>query len=112
MVLSEFVSRVIEDIIIGVKDVQIKAKDSGAIVVPYLKPTSSLSKDIAERNVAASRNVEFDVAVTVSEDVSKGVSAGVLISVIGLKGDTKSVAQNITESRVKFSVPVYLPVQQ
>jgi len=58
------------------------------------------------------RDVEFDVAVTVADTREKSGGAGLEIFSIGkvsAKGTAKS--EESTVSRIKFSVPVILPVQ-
>ncbi len=113
MTLENFIAETIAQIIKGTKQAQIVAKEQNAIVSP--KPpvkSASTSSDTWKAINDMARMVEFDVALTVSQSAAKGATGGALISVIGIKADAASSAQNTTVSRVRFSIPVVLPVQQ
>jgi hypothetical protein len=60
----------------------------------------------------AAENIEFDVAVTATEGTDKKGGLGLLVAGIGIGGQAGSSTANTTVSRIKFSVPVFLPDHQ
>lgn len=55
------------------------------------------------------KDVEFDVAVTVQDKTSGSAKAGLKVFGIDLGGDGSKSAEHSTVSRIKFSVPVIAP---
>jgi hypothetical protein len=63
--------------------------------------------------VTKPRIIEFDVAITVSEGTEKQGKGNIgVASILGLGGQASSTTANSSISRIKFSVPVVLPVKQ
>jgi hypothetical protein len=92
MELQEFVQRTIEQIIAGIKaSHQVVTENGGRI------DTNSFQK------------IEFDVAVTTSEDKEKKGGAGILVWGIGLGAQAKVETNNSCVSRVQFTVPFAVP---
>jgi hypothetical protein len=56
--------------------------------------------------------VEFDVAVRATEGKETKGGIGVVAGVIGLGSSGKSDSSSGSESRIKFSIPVLLPVHR
>lgn len=57
------------------------------------------------------QDVEFDIAVTVSDEVSGKANAGIKVLSVGIGGEGAKAAKESTVSRVKFTVPIIPPVQ-
>ena len=53
--------------------------------------------------------IEFDVAVTTTEGTETKGGIGVFVVAVGLGSQGKSDATNSSSSRIKFSVPIFLP---
>ncbi len=105
--LRDFVSMILREIVLGVKDAQPFVKEQGGTLVPsvdreegrMILPISS------ELEVRLVDYVEFDVALTVIK--GDDTKLGFTLSVINIGGGTKG--EQSTVSRVKFKVPVALP---
>ena len=98
MELQDFIDETLKQIISGVRSAQESAIELGAKINPR------------GGSVVEMRNVHFDIAVNTSEKaVTKG---GVVVGPVGSVGsqDQSDVAGS-SMSRIKFSVPVKLPVQ-
>jgi hypothetical protein len=114
MDLKDFVAE--SQIIEGVRSAQEHTAGSAAEVVPRishvdppLPPTL-----VAVRGMGVNRqffqNVEFDVALAASENVQTKVGAG-LLTVVSVGGGRESTASQETTSRIRFTVPLVLPLQ-
>lgn len=92
MELREFIKCTLEDVANGVRDAHQAITTTGGFV-----------------GYAKDQGVAFDVAVTATESGESGRKVG--ITVWGVGGGTDSKAQNVntTVSRVKFTVPMYMP---
>lgn len=105
MELSDFISKTLIDIQLGVQDAQKKVKKqslAGAIN-PVWENVESVSKDDL-------RSVTFDIAVVANESNSTGASGGVKVLGVTLDGagGLTSEKQNVT--RIKFEIPIVFPV--
>jgi len=100
MELQDFIGETLKQIISGVKNAQESAIELGAKVNPRGGSTVEM------------RNIHFDVAVSTSEGTETKGGIGVFVNPVGSVGsqDQSDVA-NSSMSRIKFSVPVKLPVQ-
>jgi hypothetical protein len=95
MDLEQFVQITLEQIIRGVKGAHLCAAEQAASI----------------NSSGTSQVIEFDVAVTTTEDGQKKGAAGLLVLGMGIGGQITSGTSASSISRVKFSVPVNLPVQ-
>lgn len=108
MELKTFVDDAISQLIEGVAQAQSKHKESGAIINPSLKDgkVNYYSGGLAATGSGYyPTKIDFDVAVTVSEDA--GAKAGIQVFGVGLGGNVST--QNSVVSRLQFSVSVALP---
>ena len=55
-------------------------------------------------------NIEFDIATTVSESKGNERGAGIKVNVLNLGINTRKEAQSQTLNRVKFSIPLAIPL--
>lgn len=117
MNLQEFVTETIVQITTGIAKAQEKALEVGAVVNPkgYRVQDGELLWKLGTSNQNAERRgtlVEFDVAVTVSEGNEIKAGMAVFTAVLGIGSQAQSEAAASTVSKIKFSIPVFLPTQK
>ena len=56
--------------------------------------------------------IDFDVAVTASNEEANKIGGGIKIQVLNLGGSSSNNALSQTSSRIKFSVNLALPTQK
>jgi hypothetical protein len=115
MELKEFVSRTLTQLIAGVKDAQAEAKTMDAHVNPHLMKNEVTGKEpriiIPIGNIAQPIFlVDFDVAITASEGSSAKGGLGIFVSSVGIGGQGESKSTSSQESRIRFVVPISLPL--
>jgi hypothetical protein len=93
MELKVFIQQTLEHIISGVRGSHSHAQQHGASI--------GSSCYLAD--------VEFDVAVTTTDNAERKGGAGIFIAGFGIGGSGKTEASTSTVSRIKFKVPVGLP---
>ena len=102
--LGEFVSEALEQIIVGVRTAQ--EKTAGA-VAPLTKAQSEDAYFGGTRRQA--QLVEFDIAITATQESGRGAKIGVLAATLGVGVEKQVAEQTERVSRVRFSVPVVFP---
>ena len=108
MELKDFVSETLVQIIEGVKDAQSKVVDTeGGSVNPEYSQTPR--PHTISRYGKIIQDVEFDVALSVSEGTESKGGIGVVAGVFALGSQGQSNAENASFSRIKFHVPMVLP---
>lgn len=116
MKLQEFVSETLREIIAGVKDAQAYAKDNGGLVNPEVDRGGEKDRYATVRVAPQEwvrcpiRDIDFDVAVTSIDTSEIQAGAGIFVAALGIGVKDKSDISNNSVSRVKFSVPLALPV--
>lgn len=109
MELKEFIKAAITDITNAVSELQGEL-DNGAIVNPSL-PDSIATKTLVVNNVIRPiEQLNFDVAVTASEESGVDGQAKAGISIFGAKVGTATSAKTENVSRISFVIPVVYPV--
>lgn len=109
MELDEFIKRTLEQILRGVEGAQEAAGQMGAGINPRM---SSGAAGRFHRDTATQiQDVDFDVALTVSESSESDAGLQVGVPWIGGKVGSGSDHQRSAENRVRFTVPVLLPPQ-
>lgn len=115
MELRDFVKESLIQIVQGVGDAQTElngSKSSGAISPEVRNNWATMESKGVLLSQAGSpiQVVEFDVSVTTTEGT--GTKGGIAIAVgfLGLGSQGQSTQSNANVSRLKFSVPVLLPV--
>lgn len=116
MDISEFIKESIKQICNGVIGASLECSQSGVIVNPTITVGDNGEYVIPKKPsvVAMQRRVQkidFDIAVEVIETMEKSGQAGVAIHVVTGKGNYTKGQTNSTISRVNFSIPICLPVQ-
>ena len=105
MELQDFIKQTLVEIMNGVKDAQEATKDSGGYVAPK---TTDLLK-AAEVGITPRQGVEFDVALTTSDAKGQKAGIGVFLGSFGVGGQNEAKAENLSHTRIRFSVPIALP---
>lgn len=101
MELREFVKEALTEILSGVRDAQDELnQQQGPRGV--INPTWNDQEDLAEHVQV----VKFDVAVTASDQATKGGKAGIKVWAIEAGGKVEEQTQNKTMSRISFTIPI------
>lgn len=112
--LEDFVSDGLIQIIRGVKKAQELAEGTGASISPHMRTTKD-PKSVGDAEGLSGQpcyKVEFDVAVTVNEQAGSQTGIGVVAGVFGLGARAENTDAYAKMSRLQFSVPVVLPLQE
>jgi hypothetical protein len=118
MKLQEFVNETLREIIAGVKQAQAYAVDNGALVNPRDYSGCQEEKPFANVPVGEGwertpiKEIDFDVAVTSTDTAETQAGAGVFVAALGFGVRDKSDTVNSCVSRIKFSVPLALPMNK
>ena len=108
MELREFVSSALIQILGGVQDAQKAAAEHGGQVNPAFSGTLGSRGLVKGRGNFLMQEVEFDVAVTVSEQSGEKVGGGLRV-VFGFGAKLEGQESSSQVSRIKFTVPLGLP---
>ena len=113
MNLDEFLSETLKGIIKGVKDAQQFAEDNDAVINPYLHERHKVDTMILFNeqgyNPRALYKLQFDIALTASEETGKSGHGGINVMSIKLGGELSTKGTEQTVSRVQFPLFVVLP---
>ena len=114
MELKEFVAQTLQQIGDGVIAAQKYSEGKGVAINPIHLPVLTNQKDARIMYFSEDSPVfpvEFDVALTVTEDSRTKAGGGITVATIFKAGaGTESANASQTYSRVKFMVPVALPI--
>lgn len=108
MDLRKFISETLTQIIAGISDaqtnmVEFQKKCELDATAPYVNPNP-----VSENHKKLSE-IEFDVAVTVSEEKSGEGAGGLSVMGVSIGGKKGTDQVNSSVSRIKFSIPVSYP---
>lgn len=113
MSVQEFVHDTLTQIVRAVVSANIEIKDTGAEISPPIKTEwqamAQAGREISHRGLPM-REIEFDIAVTVSDGVEAEASGGVAVSVVKFSAGGGAKRSNQRESRVKFAIPMTFPI--
>lgn len=101
MDLKAFVSETIVQIISGVEDAIRKAAE--------VSDTGKVNPEYEGSPHGKTQDVEFDVAVTVTERSGREGGAGLKVAVFQAGAKGERATENVAVSRVRFTVPVAVP---
>jgi hypothetical protein len=105
MDLETFIAETLRQIIKGVKTAQASDDCKGAQINPTYNWHGT--------QFSGAQKIEFDVAVTVSEEKAKQGKANIgVASYIGIGGKASSATASSSVSRIRFEVPVTLPTKE
>ncbi len=114
MNLEDFVSETLVQITNGVVEAQRQVSDTGALVNPFMKVIGK-KHSIGQAELRTGEIVslvEFDVAVMATEGKETKGGIGIVTAVAGPGSTGKSDRLSGSESRIKFGVPLLLPVHR
>lgn len=115
MNLDEYVKQTLVQIVKGINDANKELIPNGAFVPsedvePWDKEnTGGLQAYDEEDEPHLIRNVDFDIAIAVGNEKSKGGKAGLEVVSIQLGRHMESKATSSLVNRIKFSIPLALP---
>jgi hypothetical protein len=118
MELKSFVTQALVEITDAVKEAQEKTKENGALINPRLlyfggdlAGNQVMLKEPGGKETRLGQVIEFDISVTASErdETQGGVGIQVASITIGAGVSGKTEDQSSVISRIKFSIPVFLP---
>jgi len=114
MTLEEFVRESLEQIVKGACAAANSVTEHGALVNPshHIVEASKLGGFVTGDRSRMAFPVEFDVAVTASEEVGSQLKIGVVAGFLGAGGSGKESETSARVSRIKFSVFLALPVSK
>jgi len=111
MKLKDFVAETLKEIVDGVIEAQeyYKGKD-GSVNSKYLTFRNDQGMQMWHKDTGQpAQQIDFDVAVTTTEETETKGGIGVFVGAVGLGTQGKSDATNSSSSRIKFTVPIFLP---
>ncbi len=113
MELKDFVSETLKQILEGVKTAQGYTKETGGKIVPagMGQTASNTHPQIYAKNGEFVQMIEFDVAVTTTEEDKAKGGVGVFVGAFGVGVQGENGIQNSAINRIQFKVPIVLPNQ-
>lgn len=112
MELNTFVSNALTQLIDGIITAQEYAKSKGASINPSDKFISDYDKISRTQKLQPVNILEFDIVITVGENKGLQGGIGIVVPEVNLGYQAKIDAQKNSVSRIKFSIPVMLPIQK
>ncbi len=111
MKLKDFISETLKEIIDGVSDAQKYYSEKGGLINPVLDFTGADKAVVyyARDTQQIPQFIDFDVAITASEESGTKGGIGVWVGPVGAGIKGKSDTSNTSTNRIKFSIPVILP---
>jgi hypothetical protein len=113
MELKNFVSETLKQVLEGVKTAQSFAKEHGGQINPKgitVSAASTHSQMYTPRGELV-QLMEFDVAVTTTEEDKAKGGIGIFVGAFGVGVQGESGNQNSAINRIQFRVPIILPNQ-
>jgi len=112
MKLEDFVSETLSQLIKGVKKAQDSAGKHGAVINPRSVSTGSQEAVLDSSTNALIEKVEFEVALTRTEEEQAKGGIGVFFADIGIGAKGQLDTSKASLNRIRFSIPVVLPVSR
>jgi len=111
MELNEFVKETLTNIVTGISDSQkfMQENDYNGEICPKISSDWEKTGYVFSEGGKPIQNVDFDVAVTISEKKNTKGKIGIVVSSIGLGGERGKEKSSGQSSRIKFSIPVTYP---
>ena len=118
MELQEFISATLVQIARGIETAAEQLKDSKAIVNPRNVNTNVGANglvygylDTQEKFYKVVHKIDFDVAVTAEKGTETKGGIGIHVGSIGIGSQGKTEKANSSVSRIRFSIPMVLPME-
>lgn len=113
MELRDFISSTLTQLIDGISNAQEYAQSKGAKINPVDKFSSNFDKmSRTEGKLELVHIIDFDVAVTVSENKQLQGGIGIVVPELSIGYQSSINNQKSAVSRIQFSIPVILPTQK
>ena len=116
MELKDFISETIQQLSLGVKDAMEKCQEMDVIVNPDITIGSDGDYYVSEKkNVAMQRRVQvidMDISIVVTSSAESNIGGKIGVSMLGVSGTSKEIDNTSNTNRVKFSIPVCLPISK
>ncbi len=115
MDLKDFIKETFVQLSKGIEEANEELRDSSALVNPknvYVNSEDRQNYGRLNDNKEFNRVVEvveFDVAVSASDEAEAGGKFGIKVGVIELGANGKQAETNKAESRIKFKIPMVFP---
>lgn len=113
MELKEYVVTVVNELFAAIHELQdvhcLDMPKESAVVSPSLVGTGLCTINGRSRNV---REVSFDVAITVFEDLKKDKKGSISLKVMSVGASSENTTSNQVVQRVSFILPVVYPSVQ
>lgn len=113
MELDLFITETLNAVVKGVKNSQEFAHENGARINPHIgKWDINKSKTTfygREDGARAISTIEFDIAISSSNEQENGLKGGINVLSLNLGGNVSDKDAKGTVSRIKFSIDVVLP---
>ena len=107
--LRQFVGETLKQIVLGVTDTQDELDNAEINPCEF---AGNCNRMFSGRTGGLVQDVEFDVAVTATDQTTSKAGISVLIASVGLGAAGQSGTSNQSVSRIKFSVPIVLPIHE
>lgn len=102
MELKDFIAQSVTQIVEGLEVARENIRKYGATVNPDFRRTDSGSSSV--------QSLEFDIAVSVSPQGEGSKSIGIQIASLGFNRSSESGGGTTTNSRIRFAIPLMLPL--
>lgn len=115
MELKDFISNTIEQISLGIIEASKKCNQYNVIVNPNItigeQGDFCIPKQPERVNIQRRvQMIDMDIAVTVVETEEGTIEGKAGISCLGVKGNSQEGKSTSNENRIKFSIPICLPI--
>ncbi len=116
MQLDEFISETLKSVIKSVSDTTEYAEKQGAIINPIIMESETKDmltiwrKDNRDGRRGLTK-IDFDIAVTTSNEENNNVGAGLKVYVANIGGSINNKEINQSVSKINFSIYIALPHQ-
>lgn len=120
MELHEFIASTLVQIARGIEKASEELKDSKALVNPRNVATQGTKEkdehiygylNVHKKFYKVVQKIEFDVAVTAEKGKETKGGIGIHVGSIGVGSQGRSESNSSTVSRIRFSVPMVLPME-
>ena len=102
MELREFIKNSLLDILGGIQDAANAVHQNGGL---------GAVNPVDKAQIFKTQKVEFDIAVTASNEQAKGAEGGIKVYGLTLGANGKQSEADSSVSRLKFEIPIALPAQ-
>lgn len=113
MELKDFISETLSQLLEGIIEAQNKSAQIGGRIVPYIRPSERQNEiTVKTRDHMPIIFVDFDVSIVAGEDKGSKATIGVVAGLFGggVQGHSSENLQ--TANKIKFKIPVALPLHK